>query len=823
MRKLDLPEAIANPFRLVIPDSADPDLIVDLFESVETFETLRSKGHHVVIGPRGSGKSMMLKRLCATVKAKVTHSHHPEFLGVYVVVRSAHADLFRRFCRDSGDTKPFQHFLCAYVLAQLITEVSTQAFAEDIRSDLVSGLSSDCPFLASPSLDSYALIKKALDHEWEEACRIADGLSRGNGSTLQSARLPDIAARIAETLKERAGQRGGIALLIDSYGYLKELGGFVNEWMRKDSVDLLSIKASGVMTNEALNSPLVDLPPEPGHDYFLIPHQFDPVSDECVAIFRGIANKRLKREGLSITVDDLLPRNLGDPERSKLKWVPPQPGPLEYLVALSGGDVGAFLNVLEKVWSAVMKKDGRYPVSPESLGAMCRKSSTTYWRETIPVQARDEWRELQSLTRSAASQASTASAAATNPSEVIIGFELPSGTEFDRDLKRVVQTGIRLGILQCDATERTALEIDPAHCPRSVQLNRRLCAYSDFQLDPRGLSYASVSVDDVLNWVKTPYHGQEDKPRTGGAMTRSHFSWDQCVFVSCPLPTDTAKRPLPQQRLVNALFDALIGAEQDAGRLSRRPPINDFVRDPLDLRIDDFVREIPEAIKNCRFVVHDVTDLSPGVAFELGLAVGFRKIRKLIWDETRRPFRAGELPLLVQCQFNVNHYPFTNESGFKSWLDQYIIRPCLEDVAQGLSAIEPVRQKDTCFVYVGERFADLLPELLRQVSGLREPDHDEGAEEHRKFARYHSQLRLANLAVINYDPRDLLSAVLLGIAVGAGTPTVMTYDRRSAARLVMWGDRPFVEWSAATLESDLVREEFPSMARQLMKGPRVTS
>src|SRR4051812_4825592 len=100
---------VPNPFRLVIPDSADPELIVDLFERVETYETLKWRGHHVMVGPRGSGKSMILKRLSGAVQAAIGGSDSPDFFGVYVLLRSTHAEMFRRFCRDTGDTRPFQH------------------------------------------------------------------------------------------------------------------------------------------------------------------------------------------------------------------------------------------------------------------------------------------------------------------------------------------------------------------------------------------------------------------------------------------------------------------------------------------------------------------------------------------------------------------------------------------------------------------------------------------------------------------------------------------------------------------------------------------
>ena len=94
--------------------------------------------------------------------------------------------------------------------------------------------------------------------------------------------------------------------------------------------------------------------------------------------------------------------------------------------------------------------------------------------------------------------------------------------------------------------------------------------------------------------------------------------------------------------MLKGLFEALAGTELDQIRLQKKPEREDLVRDPLDLKVEDFVKEIPDSIRNSRFVVHDVTTLSPGVAFEIGLAIGFGKVRALIWDEGRAPFKPDD-------------------------------------------------------------------------------------------------------------------------------------------------------------------------------------
>ncbi len=686
------PDLLPEPFRLVLPDSADPALIVDLFESVDTFESLRSKGHHVLIGPRGSGKSMILRQLSAGVRLAASGHLNPEFFGVYVMLRSNHAELFRRSYRDTADPRPFQHFLVCYVIAQLLHEFSNQPFGDSVAEPVWSILLKHCSFLSGHPAHDLRSAKSVFDEQWEEAIRIADGLSRCSLHFVQALRMPDIISAIAEVLPRTSGSKGGIGLLMDSYGYLKELAGYINDWMRKDLIDGLSVKAAGVVSHEALNSALSESRPEPETDYRIIPHQFDPVSGECLRVFRQIANKRLLREKLAVTVEDLLP---GDFENTRLKWVGAKPTPLEYLCALSGGDVAAFLAVLERLWRSIKANNCRIPVSAETFGTSCRKLSGTYWKETIPVQARDEWRELQSLTRSAGGKASEASRGAADAAGVVIGFQIQEWGQGDPEVKKVLQTGLRLGILQCEPDDRGALDIDSDFCPLRFELNRRLCAYSDFGLDPRGTATSVVNSTELKAWMETAYHGQDDKA-SGGAGVRSQFAWSQCVFLSCPLPSSTGKRPEFQTRLLRGLFDILAATEQDQARLAKQPERDDLVRDPLDLKIEDFVKEIPDAIRDCKFVIHDVTTLSPGVAFELGLAIGFRKVRSLVWDDARAPFKSDELPLLVATRFNVNHFPFKSDPGFRSWLDSKVVRPCLQKLREVLPPAA-TRQPNACF------------------------------------------------------------------------------------------------------------------------------
>ena len=808
---------VPNPFRPVVPDNAEPDVILGLFESVDTFDSLREKGHHIVVGPRGSGKSIILRRLSASVKSKADNLLGPDYFGVYVLIRNSHAEIFRRSFRDTGDSHLFQHFLTCYILSQVVAEIDSHNVGPSVASAVSNIISKSCPCVDSFPAGSATLVgvRAALDEQWKEASRIADGIGQPRSDYIQSSRIPDIMIELAGVLTRATGRREGIGLLIDSYGYLKELAGFINSWMRKDLVDYLSIKASGITNHEAINSPLVESRPEPNHDFSLVPHQFNPVSSECLDVFRAIANKRLKREGFSVLMEELLPASIDIPDKTKLFWVQPSPTPIEYLTGLSGGDVGAFIHTLELIWGCVKRNAGRFPISPEDFGIACRRASDTYWRETIPVQARDEWRELQSLTRAAATKASEQSRSCLTPEGVVVGFMVQDSDEMKPQLKKIIQSGLRLGILQCNPDDRTAMEIDSDYCPGKFELNRRLCAHGNFSLDPRGCTHAPVRAEEILKWVQTPYHGQDDKP-TGGGVGRSQFSWANCVFLSCPLPSETCERPEPQSRLLQSLFRVLKAAAQGSGRLSEEPERKDLVRDPLDLKLDDFIKEIPEAIRHCRFIVHDVTELSPGVAFELGLALAYGKVRALVWDEARRPFQAAQLPALIATRVNVNHFAFKGDRGFNSWLDDTIVRPCLQRLSDTPGPI-PERQRGTLFTYIGERYADLKQALSIHMASLHEPKlPDDGTKENRQFHRLEALIRSANAALINYDDKDLLSAVLLGIAAGTDTPTIMTFDSSSSRQLTMWGDRPLIDWRPRTVANDLSIAEFPSQLRQLL-------
>ncbi len=81
-----------NPFQIKTPEKMDPNETINLFVDVFTdFEKIKTEGHTFIFGPRGIGKSMMLRYLqpdCQCVSSG-NAVDKIDFLGLYIPLRNA--------------------------------------------------------------------------------------------------------------------------------------------------------------------------------------------------------------------------------------------------------------------------------------------------------------------------------------------------------------------------------------------------------------------------------------------------------------------------------------------------------------------------------------------------------------------------------------------------------------------------------------------------------------------------------------------------------------------------------------------------------------
>lgn len=112
---------IYNPFQIKTPEMLDSKETVDLFVDVFTdYQKIRTEGHTLILGPRGIGKSMMLRYMqpdcqCIAMKVKVDQI---EYLGFYVPFKKAGFTTITELRRleRNGARIINEHIMCVYVL-----------------------------------------------------------------------------------------------------------------------------------------------------------------------------------------------------------------------------------------------------------------------------------------------------------------------------------------------------------------------------------------------------------------------------------------------------------------------------------------------------------------------------------------------------------------------------------------------------------------------------------------------------------------------------------------------------------------------------------
>jgi hypothetical protein len=112
------------------------------------------------------------------------------------------------------------------------------------------------------------------------------------------------------------------------------------------------------------------------------------------------------------------------------------------------------------------------------------------------------------------------------------------------------------------------------------------------------------------------------------------------VFLSTPLRWNAEEKKESVMWLAQTISDIL--SRQFGDGHCRHPYEPDQVGNWSF--IDGIMKYFPES----RTVIHNLTGLSPGVMFEVGCSMGFRKKPILIWDTSVTPFSSEKLPRLLR-------------------------------------------------------------------------------------------------------------------------------------------------------------------------------
>lgn len=121
-----------NPFQIKTPEKLNPDETVSLFVDVFTdYQKIKTEGHTFIFGPRGIGKSMMLRYLqpdcqCLSVNGDISKI---EILGLYIPLRNASFTTITELRRLANNASQIlnEHIMSAYFLQMVYKTLSNES------------------------------------------------------------------------------------------------------------------------------------------------------------------------------------------------------------------------------------------------------------------------------------------------------------------------------------------------------------------------------------------------------------------------------------------------------------------------------------------------------------------------------------------------------------------------------------------------------------------------------------------------------------------------------------------------------------------------
>ena len=627
---------MANPF--VITKAEEFNHSYELLASLMEFkagvaDVLLSNTNVILEGSRGSGKSMYLRILSLPVKttyetlAEQGHveplPEHSAFVGIYAKLNPT---IFaaNEYEGEPGFALAFQKLFNMYCVECLISTVleaedftrlhlSQQdeiLFREGVAEILLP--SHDCPETLQALFANVRQVRR-------EARQALDVIPFSPDVRSQ----PDVLWQCSEIVTRLTPFRGQrVHFLVDEYDSLSPYQQrIVNGYLRKR--DFPTTFKIACKKHRLELRDLFEVPLNPSGDFARIELDDNDfgISSSYSEYASQIANKRLKREGFSCTVEVLLGRAPRKPrEHAEIQY-----GGLETVVMLSSGIVRTFLELCRDIFSRCTIPDGEpVPATIDIQDTVIKQHATNKWLSLSRDQSARP--ELQHLIQQVGSI-----------------FRLKTETSVERQIIRLEiidfdQVSTFLGKLLTQALEyealvqpnRERLQKNRQAASRGYLLHRLLCVH--FRLAPTSRWDTEVSAVQLERLVLGDY---------------------KTVVEVASSPTKTPSRPTGMLSLFDSRRCPILGEEcppeapsAHVGFLSCRLPKRGHIRDAIRLLKETFesastsvpgyeLRTAEEfeaqgdiACKVCHayaashFVLVELSRLSPSVAMELGLAIG---------------------------------------------------------------------------------------------------------------------------------------------------------------------------------------------------------
>lgn len=772
-----------NPFRAKAVERLTPLEMHELFANPNCYAEATNIQNHFLIGARGSGKSMLLKRL--TISSVLQSQEVPPFLGIYFPIKLISIETYLKIWNETLNSRPFEHYFTLNILRTLDIDLSVEEKTNNIRKRFESIIRGYLSFLPCSS----SLFRDIENHLLLFGSSLSE-LSHQKLATITI--LTELLSKFSSLWQAEWGTELPVALLIDNYQELGSLAFVINNIMRKENLNTLCIKAGATTISGLWNREGTIGPPEYPHDFEIVVVDNAPEDIKTRKFLEGVANKRL------IPIDSAVDKVFSI---------------FDHYVEISSGNPDYLRKLCEKAWDLAHQSTLKKPVSGDAIPNEIQQKaandlSKEYYESTIPTSDKDFGPLLQSLVFKITEYMHN------------IYFSIPKKDTLPTQLIELIKRGVNKGIFQIAIDERKSCEISDFFCPRDLCIHSLIVPHLNVSSDKT--KSRLVSVAQLLDWAFSKVPGQPDFYIPGPRAPEPNL-WEQWqkAFISSPLRD---RRPIFISRLRKAIYEVWVSHLQQAG-ISKWPPKEEnFVEDCYDLRKTirgDFQYFIDDKLEKSSFMVHDVTSLTPGVAYEIGFSRGYKKPSFMVWNIAERNFKPELVPNIVRAGFHI-HQLNHKSTSFKNEVDTIIVDPSLKYSGSikcprhwdQYCRYEEKQEKrnDIGFLYCSPTYADMLENRLLEKMrkhGIRKPQGEELPTEN-IFCKYHCAICQSKIVLINYSLNDLDSAFLLGLAAGCKAYAIQLcneseLDNRKSPNqgLPMWGGKLIVPWTPETLNNDL--------------------
>ena len=706
-----------NPFSYKSGEAMTSEEVKQLFSNPPGFTTYKNPSKHcIIVGSKGSGKSILLKCLSVQVQSTDKKIEDLNYCGIYIG-RVIDTTKFVEQNKKFEKTDVFEHFFSLLVIAE-ITDQLSEVLNEEINKKSTGFFNERFIEKLNPLNDNETVnigfkppkrlpnnLKEISNYIKEKLQDLLNQLSPerfnpeeyGYSSFWKLSGLLQILKDFYDEIKPFSIPK--LCLLIDDLQDLEELGSLIlNRFLRHRYLDFLTVKIGTRRTYFDVAS----LNVEYERDFDILILDCDPNNPDHIKFLRKFANRKVmvewkltEEEMKEISIDTLLPS--AKPEEIKdwdYKITPAnnfakigiiESGQskrnlrqkcyqgFECVAKVSMANPFVFLEICQVAY----EEQRKYDIDSASPKVEAKAQSEALIRKSrryrdVGISSKKDYSEYFSGIRSFICNTAKQLEERQIPQQFEgVKISIPV-EEIDSLYLPLIREAILSRDLFINKENILALIFNPDTIPSKIELNRLICP--SYGISWESERHMELSKEEVIVFIKKPLTGDSDshpfgviskqkelfgKNELAPSLIPKHKMDIPWVFGSGPYDEEYKERLGKIKKAVNTIRRERL---KDSKRIYSEEDI--FSLDVWTLRnkyAGNYKEYIFDAISKSIYVVADVTGfISTGVAYEIGLAIGTGKPFFLFRDvkDTGKTFNSD---------YKKVWHPFLQEHDVREW------------------------------------------------------------------------------------------------------------------------------------------------------------